>query len=87
MTVQLGGGRSQKEDTIDPSVGVVLRAKIGDRVETGQPLCDIHARTEAEAITAAERLLAAYLWSAARVEAPILVKQTIYPEMLERAHV
>ena len=86
VTVQLGGGRLQKEDTIDPSVGVVLRAKIGDRVETGQPLCDIHARTEIEAIAAAERLLAAYLWSAAPVKPPILVKQTIYPETLERSN-
>ncbi len=82
VTVQLGGGRMKKEDAIDPSVGVVLRAKIGDRVESGQPLCDIHARSEADARAAAERLLAAYLWSAAPVEPPALIKQTIYPEAL-----
>ena len=40
----LGGGRSRKEDAVDPSVGVVLTAKTGDRVEAGAPLAMIHYR-------------------------------------------
>jgi len=77
VTVRLGGGREKKSDPIDHRVGVVLRAKIGDWVDAGDVLCDIHARTETEARTAAEELLTAYAWSDAPVEPPQLIKTTI----------
>lgn len=35
---RLGGGRSQKEDEIDPGAAIEILVKIGDRVEKGQPL-------------------------------------------------
>ncbi len=38
----LGAGRATKEDEIDPGVGFVVHARLGDRVEAGQPLLDIH---------------------------------------------
>jgi len=77
--VQLGGGRMKKEDKIDFGVGVVLQAKIGDRVEHNQSLCEIHARTTAEAERAAARLLTGYAWADAPVQPPALVKLTIHP--------
>jgi len=40
--VILGGGRAKKEDKIDPAVGIILHAKLGDKVETGQKLFDVH---------------------------------------------
>src|SRR6476661_6623300 len=58
--VHLGAGRRTKEDEIDHSVGVVLHAKRGDLVEDGEPLADVHARTDAEAEVAAREVLAAY---------------------------
>jgi len=45
----LGGGRARKEDAIDPSVGVVLHRKLGDRVSLGEPLCTIHYNSETRA--------------------------------------
>mgnify|MGYP001069702198 CR=1 FL=1 len=30
----LGAGRNKKEDVIDPSVGIVLNKKVGDKVNT-----------------------------------------------------
>lgn len=38
----LGGGRSRKEDTIDPAVGLTLHKKVGDLVSTNETLCTIH---------------------------------------------
>jgi pyrimidine-nucleoside phosphorylase len=68
--LELGAGRKTKSDPVDPAVGIVLRARIGDRVEPGQPLADIHARDEASAAQAAEMLRAAFRLSAQPVPAP-----------------
>ena len=40
--VALGGGRERKDDVIDPAVGLVFHAKVGDAVRRGQPLCTVH---------------------------------------------
>jgi thymidine phosphorylase len=56
----LGAGRERKDDPIDHAVGVVCRAKRGDRVERGEPVAEIHARDEAAAEAAEAALLAAY---------------------------
>lgn len=42
----LGAGRATKEDVIDLSVGIVLKKKIGDAVQQGEPLAILHANTE-----------------------------------------
>jgi len=41
-SVILGGGRAKKGDLIDPAVGVMVYVKIGDYVEKGQKLFDVH---------------------------------------------
>ena len=48
-SVILGGGRAKKEDSVDPSVGIILRCKLGDPVSAGQPLCTIHYNSETQA--------------------------------------
>jgi pyrimidine-nucleoside phosphorylase len=42
----LGGGRKTADDAIDFAVGLSAIKKIGERVEKGEPLLTIHARTE-----------------------------------------
>ncbi len=42
----LGGGRSKKEDSIDPAIGIVLEKKVGDRVQAGSVLCTIHYNSD-----------------------------------------
>ncbi|MDR2833537.1 MAG: pyrimidine-nucleoside phosphorylase [Streptococcaceae bacterium] len=42
----LGAGRATKEDTIDPAVGIILKKKVGDKIEIGESLAEIHANTE-----------------------------------------
>lgn len=41
-SVILGGGRAKKGDLIDQAVGVMVYVKIGDYVEKGQKLFDVH---------------------------------------------
>ena len=60
VALHLGAGRRTKEDPIDHAVGVICIRKRGDRVEQGEPLAQIHARTDEAARTAAEHVLAAY---------------------------
>jgi pyrimidine-nucleoside phosphorylase len=59
-SLELGGGRRHKDDTIDHSVGVVCSAKRGQTVEAGQVLADVHARDEESAARAVDAVAAAY---------------------------
>lgn len=52
LVVDLGGGRRQPDDVVDPLVGVVLAKAMGDAVAVGEPLAFVHARTEAAAVGA-----------------------------------
>ena len=58
--LELGAGRRTKDEPIDHAVGIVCRRKRGGAVETGDILAEVHARDEASARAAVERVLAAY---------------------------
>jgi pyrimidine-nucleoside phosphorylase len=70
----LGAGRFKKGDPIDHRTGLVLQAKVGDYRRAGEPLVEIHARSDADAEAIAELLFACYTWS----ESPIAVGPLIY---------
>ena len=63
VSMHLGGGRATKESEIDLSVGVVLRKKVGDRVEAGESLGTIHAADAGKAAEAAALLEKCYTLS------------------------
>jgi pyrimidine-nucleoside phosphorylase len=71
--VALGAGRVDKGDRVDPAVGIVVRPKVGDRLESGEPIGEIHARDPEAAAEAAARVHAALTVSDEDVEAPPLV--------------
>ncbi len=77
VSMHLGGGRAAKDDVIDLSVGVVLRKKVGDRVEVGESLGTIHARTEADAAEAAELLRSCYEFSDEPAVRPPFIKGVV----------
>jgi pyrimidine-nucleoside phosphorylase len=58
--LHLGAGRAAKDDPIDYAVGIVCHKKRGDSVELGEPLAEIHARTDDDAEAAARDVAAAY---------------------------
>ena len=82
-SMQLGAGRFQKGEVIDHRTGFVLQAKIGDRLATGDPLIEIHARNDNEASSIQRALLACYRWSDALVTAGPLVYDTLHPEKMK----
>jgi pyrimidine-nucleoside phosphorylase len=51
--MRLGAGRARKEDAVDHAVGIVVDAKAGERVEHGQSLATVHARSPADVDAAA----------------------------------
>ena len=59
-SVHLGAGRAVKDAPIDHAVGILCRAKRGDRVDAGDVLAEIHARDEPAAASAATEVAAAY---------------------------
>ena len=61
--LELGAGRTRKDDAIDHAVGVVCLRKRGDAVERGEPLAELHARDDSAAEAAADAVLAAYEFS------------------------
>ncbi|HJS27700.1 MAG TPA: thymidine phosphorylase [Actinomycetota bacterium] len=72
-SADLGAGRRKKGDPIDPAVGIVFHPKVGDRVEAGQALGEIHARTDADADACLSRIHTALTFADHEVEAPPLV--------------
>jgi thymidine phosphorylase len=82
VAMALGAGRERKEQQIDPSVGLELWAKVGDRVEAGQPIALIHARSQSDWTQAASGVLAAYRFSAQPISSPPLIKGRVTIETL-----
>ncbi len=77
--VILGGGRERKEDSVDPTVGIVVHKKIGDAVSVGEPLCTIHCHSDAQASRAKSLLQDCYQIAAVPpAHTPELVHRVIY---------
>ncbi len=58
--VGLGGGREEKGQPIDHSVGVVVHHRVGDLVQGGAPLFTVYANDQEKLEAARERVLAAH---------------------------
>ncbi|MBZ9653845.1 thymidine phosphorylase [Phyllobacterium lublinensis] len=61
--VTLGGGRIRPQDPIDHAVGVTGLQPIGARMEQGEPIAFVHARSHDDAAAAAQVIEAAYGFS------------------------
>lgn len=78
-SMRLGAGRFKKGDPIDHRTGFILQAKVGDKLRAGEPLMEIHARSESEAAALYPELLACYAWSDEPVSVGPLIYDTIRP--------
>lgn len=71
--MELGAGRESKEDAIDYGAGIVLMANRGDRVENGQPVAKLYARSEGQCRRGMERFLSALSIEKERPESQPLI--------------
>ena len=75
--VALGGGRQREGDKVNPSVGLSDLAGIGEDIGAGDPLCMVHAATEAQADEAVRTVQAAYALAATTPDEPDLILKRI----------
>jgi thymidine phosphorylase len=75
--IDLGGGRRTKGAEIDRAVGFELLRRPGEEVAAGEAWCVVHARTEAEADAAVERISDLATWSEDAVELKPIVTRAI----------
>ena len=62
-SVALGAGRAKKSDSIDHAVGFIIHKKVGDQVQEGQPLFEIHANDKLKLEEARKAVLSAHQFS------------------------
>lgn len=60
VSLALGAGRTRADQKVDPAAGVELARVVGERVEKGEPLAFLHARTPELARAQKARALAAF---------------------------
>ncbi len=75
--LRLGAGRAKTSDKIDPAVGVNALVKIGEPVESGAPLCVIHANDDAALAEAKAMLEKAITIGDASKAGPKLIDEII----------
>ena len=78
VSMRLGGGRITKESVIDLSVGLYLHKKVGNYVEIGDVIAEIHAADKESAKRAADELRKCYTLSKEKVEKQQTIKKIIF---------
>ena len=76
----LGAGRTKKGDRIDGDVGLVMKKRVGDRVEQGEPLAIFHVNDEKKLQEAETLFLSAVEIGEAPMERPPMVYGVIRKE-------
>ena len=79
-SLELGAGRKKKSDIIDPRVGFIVNARIGDHVACGQPLYTLYAADTDSAVRAEHMLRTAIHLSDHSVPPEKLLYALVTPE-------
>jgi len=75
--VELGAGRSRKEDRVDPAAGLLWRKRLGDEVRAGEVLAQLHAADRARLDSGEARLRGAVILSDAPLPAQPLILERV----------
>ena len=81
----LGAWRKTKDDTIDYSVGIYLKQKIGDKVKIGDSLAVLYADGDEEKIgPARKKILTAYSFNPNKIDPPKLIYARVTRDGVEK---
>ena len=69
-SVEIGAGRAKKGDIIDQAVGIMVRVKVGDKINAGQTLFDVHVNDRKAFETVFQKLKTSVEISEEPVEPP-----------------
>ncbi len=76
-STMMGAGRDQKDDRIDPAVGVILEVKVGEKIDSGSVLCRLYYTSEEHVEEAAEMVEGAFRISGQRPEERSLILEVV----------
>jgi pyrimidine-nucleoside phosphorylase len=76
--IRLGGGRSRKEDKIDPACGFKINKKIGDRVKKDDVLIEIYSDNKTKATVVSEFLRSAFVIKTKPCRHKTLIREVIF---------
>ncbi|MEJ5229667.1 MAG: thymidine phosphorylase [Pseudothermotoga sp.] len=76
-SVVLGAGRSKKEDSIDPSVGIEILKKLGDSVQQNEPLARMHVSEKSDVQLANRLITKAYTITDERVKPSEIIVEVV----------
>jgi len=82
--LSVGAGRETKESVVDPAVGVVIRKKVGDKVNKGESIATIYANNIEKAKEAEFRIKNAYHYSDIKPEKRPLIFGVVTKDGIER---
>lgn len=71
----LGGGRLSKEDVIDAAVGMRFLKKVGDKVEEGDPLVEVHYNDKERLAMATPNVIKSLCLSASAEVTPLIFER------------
>jgi len=73
----MGAGRSRKDDSIDPAVGVILEVKVGEKIDAGSVLCRLYYTSEEHVEEANEMVEGAFRISSQKAEERALILEVV----------
>jgi pyrimidine-nucleoside phosphorylase/thymidine phosphorylase len=76
-SAMIGAARENKDDAIDPAVGVILEVKVGQKVDAGGVLCRLYYTSEDRVEEAAQLVEDAFRISASTPEERALILEVV----------
>jgi pyrimidine-nucleoside phosphorylase len=76
-SLELGAGRKTKEDSIDPKAGIILFKKIGEYVNKGEFICELHSDSKSKIKSAEQMILESITFSMKKPSVQKLIKKII----------
>ena len=66
------------EDKIDPKAGIIFYPKLGDKIQKGDLIAELHSDSKEKINTSKEKILKALMFSDQKIKQPKLIKKIIF---------